>query len=498
MGFFDSLRSQPYRRTEDRLVGGVCAGIAHRFGYAPVVIRFVFICLVLFSSWTLVAYGLAWLLLPEHRDERIHGEDLLAGRVHAAVAGAAILIILGASGRGMVNIFPWFLGPITLPAVVVILAVILTLFYATGHRRRSRESQKNTPAGPLTSADGKPVHLPSPPPITHSGSKTDTAEAATEGITPPRIQPDRMVDPSGPPPHTPGVSMTQPPISATNSRPPRVKKPAVSSRFIAGSIALALVGATTVLLTGPRTFGIALSAAGVGTAIIAGALLIAAIRGLRGTWLTALSWVLVLPLIAATTIAVYTPTSVLADRDAKLLHVGHFGGEGDVSAIIGVGEVQMDATKTLTLSSAVASWVLHIVPEDNYRIKITGFGSVSLSAEDGWQVISDGTITSTPARSWTQQCWQEPVSPDEEDPSEQMRQVCEDFPSPAYQAYVVSAASPLELRTPAAVKNPQAAREITIDFGVGSVYLDSTNPPPADTENSSADPSVTEGNPKEK
>lgn len=54
------------RRTDDRMIAGVCSGIADYLGVDPTIVRLaVVVGTVLGFGTLLVAYVLAWLLMPE-------------------------------------------------------------------------------------------------------------------------------------------------------------------------------------------------------------------------------------------------------------------------------------------------------------------------------------------------------------------------------------------------------------------------------------------------
>ena len=54
------------RRTDDRMVAGVCSGVADYLGVDPTIVRLaVVVGTVLGFGTLLVAYGVAWLLMPE-------------------------------------------------------------------------------------------------------------------------------------------------------------------------------------------------------------------------------------------------------------------------------------------------------------------------------------------------------------------------------------------------------------------------------------------------
>ncbi|MHA6619159.1 PspC domain-containing protein [Pseudonocardia sp. DLS-67] len=58
------------RSRRDRVLGGVCAGIARAIGVAPVIVRIAAVLLVLISGgMAVVAYLVAWVLIPQAVDE---------------------------------------------------------------------------------------------------------------------------------------------------------------------------------------------------------------------------------------------------------------------------------------------------------------------------------------------------------------------------------------------------------------------------------------------
>ncbi|WP_395659290.1 PspC domain-containing protein [Nocardioides sp.] len=54
------------RRRDDRMIAGVCSGLADHLGVDPTVVRLLAVLAVVFSGGTaLVAYLAAWILMPE-------------------------------------------------------------------------------------------------------------------------------------------------------------------------------------------------------------------------------------------------------------------------------------------------------------------------------------------------------------------------------------------------------------------------------------------------
>ncbi|MCU1569149.1 MAG: hypothetical protein JWQ56_4086 [Pseudarthrobacter sp.] len=97
--FFGWVRSHGISRGQDRWIGGVSSGIAHRLGIDPLIVRGVFIVLTLFAGIGVLLYGLAWAFLPEP-DGRIHVQEAGAGRWTSGMTGSLIATILGFSGLG--------------------------------------------------------------------------------------------------------------------------------------------------------------------------------------------------------------------------------------------------------------------------------------------------------------------------------------------------------------------------------------------------------------
>jgi phage shock protein C len=54
-----------YRSRNDRLLAGVCGGIAEYFGWDPTAVRLVFIASCLLPGPQLVAYLAGWILIPQ-------------------------------------------------------------------------------------------------------------------------------------------------------------------------------------------------------------------------------------------------------------------------------------------------------------------------------------------------------------------------------------------------------------------------------------------------
>ena len=129
-GFFDSVRGSGWYRAKPRVIGGVCAGISARQGWDLSLVRVLVAAGAFFMPVVALAYGLAWLLLPEAEDGRIHIEETLEGRFDVAVIGGMLMMLASVSSVfSDVSIFGvmgigWFRLIVMAAGLVAIMAII--------------------------------------------------------------------------------------------------------------------------------------------------------------------------------------------------------------------------------------------------------------------------------------------------------------------------------------------------------------------------------------
>lgn len=61
---FDLTSKRVYRKESDKVIGGVCSGLAEYFGIDPAIIRILFIALFFGFGSGLLFYILLWIILP--------------------------------------------------------------------------------------------------------------------------------------------------------------------------------------------------------------------------------------------------------------------------------------------------------------------------------------------------------------------------------------------------------------------------------------------------
>jgi signal transduction histidine kinase/phage shock protein PspC (stress-responsive transcriptional regulator) len=102
------------REREDRLVGGVAAGLAARTGFDVTAVRTLFVLGCLAGGFGAAAYVIAWLLVPaDGEDGVIMGRALADRRGIALAAGVSSLLIVAlvigsALGVGWISKFGWW------------------------------------------------------------------------------------------------------------------------------------------------------------------------------------------------------------------------------------------------------------------------------------------------------------------------------------------------------------------------------------------------------
>ncbi|MCH4209578.1 PspC domain-containing protein [Bifidobacterium sp.] len=98
--FFRWIRESRIMRGEDRWIGGVCAGLANRAGWSPVLVRALMLASIAAFGFGLALYAAAWLLLPDEQDGHIIVEDLINGQWRWPMLGPLIMFVIVFFFRG--------------------------------------------------------------------------------------------------------------------------------------------------------------------------------------------------------------------------------------------------------------------------------------------------------------------------------------------------------------------------------------------------------------
>lgn len=138
---FGWVRSTGIARPDDAWAGGVLAALARKMGWDSSLVRGLgVVALILFTSPTLLFYGLGWLLLPDARS-RIHAQEAVRGSYPSGLWGAGIVTLLGA-----VNVFtPNVVGPFAILLNLVIIGVVGWVIWLLVKNHQSGSEHPNEP-----------------------------------------------------------------------------------------------------------------------------------------------------------------------------------------------------------------------------------------------------------------------------------------------------------------------------------------------------------------
>ena len=372
--FFDSVRRTGLVRTDQRWVGGVAGGLARRLNVDPVLVRCIWAVLCVFSGVGLLLYGIAWALLPEEGDGRIHLQQALHGEAESGLAGAAAAVVAGfvLQHRGVLPVWWyatddwaggfslvfWTLMQVGLTAGIIWLVIVLL----RGRRQDPR---------PGAFAPG------------------------------PRVAPARP-NPRGAAPRGPSRQWVGPVVPRVPGPGRRLSLLALALMLIGLALAgLGLLRAHLTVITAP------FAALGAVTAALGAVVTIAALLGRRGGWISGLGVPVMLMAVPALILGSAIPPQVLAGTTLHPLHPGTVRLTwADLESMPRTAEGVIDlglygaAGISLDLSGAPAD-------PGAQRVRLSlGAGRVSVSTAPSVPLVVDtslgaGTLTHRVADGWT-------------------------------------------------------------------------------------------------
>ena len=334
--FFESMRNSGWYRAQPRVIGGVCSGISARQGWDLSLVRVFVVIAAFFLPIVTLAYALAWLLLPEAADGRIHLEETIEGRFDIAVLGGGFLALVSLSSLVSSISFLGVVGIVISAIVFIGLALFVIGLLVSGQKSQgpgapgqqgpqygtpqytATQGGQSAPFGAATPADdvaGNPMNgqqgpqAPSGYPV--YGMPATDAPGATSAQAGPRPAPAR--------PSQPHPGWTPPPSAPRPRRWAPLPMPTHRPRVVSTRANMAITGLLVLVVaavfagiymvdkgpaipfitaeTGSQTVArIIVIGGGVCLIIVGLSLAIAALRDRSAGWLTTLS---ILGMIAA-------------------------------------------------------------------------------------------------------------------------------------------------------------------------------------------------------
>lgn len=431
----NSLRHSGFFRGEPRVIGGVCQGLAQRYGWDVNSLRIAIVVAALFFPAVCVLYALAWVFLPEAKDGRIHVDEMLKGNFDAAIIGAILLAVFGGGTSGIAlgffHAFVWIPLFLIFPVAIVVIAVLL-----------ARPKQTGPTQGQYWSA------TPSTQPSYPAASSPFTPTSPQGEETMPDTTPDWRTQ-GGPtssdyytfppaPPSTAQTTHSQPqasgqtiPQSAGRRFAPFVTQPALRSRVVPRALVLCVYGLVFLALAGTffllyrngystptqvdRSVQIALTGAAACLLIVGIAHLIAALRDRSSVMLTILSVLgmfLAVPAMlggmAYATTAPFHYTSVAGnidtDADWRSDTIGSSNGSNIVNLELDLSHAPDGLTKDITVNSQVIPYA-NIRVRDGQSIRIVAQKQpitfdLDLSGDQKWKGFDSNSPTVLTSPSW--------------------------------------------------------------------------------------------------
>ena len=417
--FFDSLRGSGLMRTNERWVAGVAGGVAYRFDLDPTLVRCVWVVLSLFAGVGLVLYGLAWALLPEESDGRIHLEEAFSGRFNAGLAGAIGMTIVGMSTFSNGFIPNWYVHEAGIAAALwplfwlgLFILGIVFLIRRAQDRRASRKAARG-PRGPQpwqASAPGA-AQAPGSRPGVQAGGFASAWDSSAPGSGTPAFnqsaggQSWQSRSYRQRPPYQP-VPM---PV-----RPARPRRPGPGSSLSLAVLGLGLLTAAGVwYATVTHHLGLLQGQfilIGILVALLGAGIVVSGLRRRHGGWMTVLGWpVLFVVAIPALATASIVPTSLARMPFESLRNattatsstvtwqeLTASASSGSVTRNKDIGDLTLDLRGMPATEASKLSTITTHLDVGTLRIKTDTDQRVEVRAD-----VDMGAIDSQVARAWT-------------------------------------------------------------------------------------------------
>ena len=148
------------------MIAGVCQGIADHFHVDPLIVRIGFVVATFFGGAGAIAYGAAWLLIPEEDATTSLGEQIIRRHRWGRIAGIALIAIAISS---LARPVWWVRGGVVWPVILIIGGLFLLTPGAFERRepdasRPFEPSEPDAATAPQQFSTGSPI--PPPPPTT--------------------------------------------------------------------------------------------------------------------------------------------------------------------------------------------------------------------------------------------------------------------------------------------------------------------------------------------
>ena len=432
-----SLRYSGFFRGEPRVIGGVCQGLAQRYGWDVNSLRIAVVVAALFFPIVCALYALAWVFLPEAKDGRIHFDEMLKGNFDAAIIGAILLAVCGGGTSGIAlgifHAFVWIPLFLVFPVAIVVIAVLLAKPRQTGTGPAQGQYWSATPPAQPSFQPASSSFTPASPqgeetmPDTTPDWRTQGGPTASDYYSFPPAPPS-AAQTADSQPQASGQTIPQ---SAGKRFTPFATQPALRSRVVPRALVLCVYGLVFLALAGTffllyrngystptqvdRSVQIALTGAAACLLIVGIAHLIAALRDRSSVMLTILSVLgmfFAIPALlggmAYSTTAPLHYTSVAGnidtDADWRSDTIGSSNGSNVVNLDLDLSHAPDGLTKDITVNAQVIPYA-NIRVRDGQSIRIVAQKQpitfdLDLSGDQKWRGFDSNSPTVLTSPSW--------------------------------------------------------------------------------------------------
>jgi phage shock protein PspC (stress-responsive transcriptional regulator) len=138
-----------FRSRTDRMIGGVCGGVAQYFGLDPVLIRVVWALAFFIGGSGFVAYIVAWIVVPENPEAESNAEKKKTKSDSTMIWGL-VLIAIGAILLFQRNDWfdfyphwgPWWFGDFDAGVILPVILILVGVVYLVTVSKNANDAEK--------------------------------------------------------------------------------------------------------------------------------------------------------------------------------------------------------------------------------------------------------------------------------------------------------------------------------------------------------------------
>ena len=148
-----------YRSQRERMIGGVCGGLAEYFKVDPTLVRIALVVLAFAGGWGIIAYIIGLIIMPENPGETKGGDvgEKTEGKSAGFVWGLIFILVGFVLLLFNYDLFPWqlwrfwyFPWKLLWPVALIVIGVMLLL-----SRSKEKNNEHEIKSGPTTQTDRK-------------------------------------------------------------------------------------------------------------------------------------------------------------------------------------------------------------------------------------------------------------------------------------------------------------------------------------------------------